>query len=125
LSVFTFVEPINDISHENIIQEPPIDLTFENFFEEELMCLDEPIRDILVNYIAPRESVDLSFKEMYGTELEFLDIHSEKVPTERCDGNQFLNNECRHMRKKSLSNMRMRRKRAKMIKRLAFPLCPP
>ena len=29
LSVFTFNEPVNDISHENIIQEPPIDLTFE------------------------------------------------------------------------------------------------
>jgi len=50
LSVFTFDEPINDISHENIIQEPPIDLTFENLFEEELMYLDELIRDILVNY---------------------------------------------------------------------------
>ena len=120
LNIFTFNEPTNNISHE----EPPIDILFENLFEKELMCLDEPIRDILVNYIAPRESVDLSFKEMYGTELEFLDIHSEKVPTERCDGNQFLNNECRHMRKKSLRKVRLGRKRAKMTKRLAFPLCP-
>ena len=46
--------PTNDISHKNIIQEPPIDLTFENLFEE-LLCLDEPIRDILVNYTPPRE----------------------------------------------------------------------
>ena len=37
LSVFNFNEPINDISHENIIQEPPIDLLFENLFEEELI----------------------------------------------------------------------------------------
>ena len=51
------------------------------------MCLDEPIRDILVNYTPPGESVDLNFKEMYETELEFLDIHSEKVPTEKCDDN--------------------------------------
>ena len=29
LSVFTVDEPINDISHENIIQEPPIDLTLK------------------------------------------------------------------------------------------------
>ena len=50
LSVFTFDEPINDISHENIIQEPLIDLTFENLFEEELIYLDKPIRDILINY---------------------------------------------------------------------------
>ena len=50
LSVFNVDELINDISHENIIQEPLIDLTFENLFEEELLCLDEPIRDILVNY---------------------------------------------------------------------------
>ena len=56
------------------------------------MCLDEPTRDILVNYIPPGESVDLNFEEIYGTELEFLGIHSEKVPTEKCDGNQFLNN---------------------------------
>ena len=76
--------------HENIIQEPLIDILFENLFEEELMCLDEPTRDILVNYTPPGESVDLNFEEMYGTELEFLGIHSEKVPTEKCD--QFLNN---------------------------------
>ena len=56
------------------------------------MCLDEPIRDILVNYTPPRKSVNLSFKEIYGTDLEFLGIQSEKVPTEKCDGDQFLNN---------------------------------
>ena len=118
MSVFTFDEPINDISDENIIQEPPIDLTFENLFEEELMCLDEPIRDILVNYTAPEESVDLSFEEIYGTEVEFLGIHSEKVSTERCDGNQFLNNGGRHMGKKSLRKVRLGRKRAKMTKKI-------
>ena len=36
LNIFNFDEPINDISHENIIQEPPIDILFENLFEEEL-----------------------------------------------------------------------------------------
>ena len=119
-----FDKPINDISHENIFQEPPIDLLFENLFEQEIMCLDEPTRDILVKYTPLGESVDLSFEEMYEIELEFLVIHSKEVPTEKCDGDQFLNNECRHMRKKSLRKVRMGRKRAKMIKRLAFPLCP-
>ena len=55
LSIFTFDEPTNNISHENIIQESSIDLTFENFFDEELMCLEEPIKDIFVNYTPPRE----------------------------------------------------------------------
>ena len=30
----------------------------------------------------------------------FLGIHSEEVPTRKCGGDQFLNNECRNMRKK-------------------------
>ena len=71
------------------------------------MCLEEPIRDILVNYTSPRKSVDLNFEEMYGTELEFLSTHSEEVPTEKCDGDQFLNNRCRYMRKKSLRKVRL------------------
>ena len=70
LNIFTFDEPINDISHENIIQELLIDLTFGNLFEEELMYLDEPIRDILVNYTPLGKSIDLSFKEMYIIELD-------------------------------------------------------
>ena len=100
----------HEISHENIIHEPPIDLTFENLFDEELMYLNELIRDILFNYTPPGKSVDSIFEEMYGTKIEFLGIHSEKVPTERCDGNQFLNNGCRHMRKKNLRKMRLERK---------------
>ena len=76
------------------VQEPPIDILFENLFEEELMCLDEPTRDLLVNYTSLGESVDLSFEKIYGTELEFLGIHNEEVSTEKCGGDQFLNNEC-------------------------------
>ena len=87
------------------------------------MCLDEPTRDILVNYTPPEESVDLSFEEMYETELEFLGIHSEEVPTEKCGGDQFLNNECNNMRKKHLKKVRLGRKRAK-TKKWASPLCP-
>jgi len=55
LSVFNLNEPINDISHKNIIQESSINLTFENLFKEKLMCLEEPIKDILVNYTPPRK----------------------------------------------------------------------
>ena len=78
-------------------------------------------RDILVNYTSPGESVDLSFEEIYGTELEFLGIHSEEVPTEKCGGDQFLNNECRNMSKKSLKKVRKGRKRAKMTKKIGLP----
>ena len=78
-------------------------------------------RDILINYTPPRESVDLSFEEMYGTELEFLGIHSEKFSTEKSDGDKFLNNECRNIRKKNLKKVRLERKRAKMIKKIGLP----
>ena len=78
----------------------------------------------MVNYTHPRESVDLSFEEIYGTELEFLGIHSEEVPTKKCGGDQFLNNECKNMRKKNLKKGTLRRKRAKMTKKLVLPLYP-
>ena len=111
------------MTFQNIVQEPPIDLLFENLFEEKLMCLDEPTRDHLVNYTFLRESVDLSFEEIYGTELEFLGIHNEEVPTEKCGGDKFLNNDCSNMRKKTLKKVRLGRKEAKMTKQLASPLC--
>ena len=47
LNIFTLTE---STKNEDIIQEPLIDILFEDLFEEELMCLDEPTRDILVNY---------------------------------------------------------------------------
>ena len=86
--LITLILPIKFLWCGNIIQEPPIDILFENLFEEELMCLDERTRDILVNYTSLGESVDLSFEEIFGTELEFLGIHSEEVPTEKCDGKE-------------------------------------
>jgi len=75
---------------------------------------------MLVNYSLPGKSVDLSFEEMYGTELEFLGIHSKEVPTERRD--EFLNNGCGHMMRKSLKKMKLGRKRVK-TKMLVSPLC--
>jgi len=41
LSIFTFSESINDQSVENIIQEPQIDKSFKNLFEDDLNHLDE------------------------------------------------------------------------------------
>ena len=65
-----------------------------------------------------------SFEEIYGTELDFLGIHNEEVSTEKCGGDQFFNNECSNMRKKHQKKVRLERKRAKMTKKLASPLCP-
>jgi len=50
LSIFTFNKPTNNQLRENIIQEPLIDQSFENLFEDELICLDESIKDALVSY---------------------------------------------------------------------------
>ena len=61
---------------------------------------------------------------MCETELEFLGIHSEEVSTNKWGSNQFLNNECKNMSKKNLKKVRLGRKRAKMTKKMASPLCP-
>ena len=124
MNIFTFDEPTNNVSHEDIIQEPPIDILFKNLFEEELMCLDEPTRDILVNYTSPGENVDLSFEEIYGTELEFLGIHNGEVPNEKGGGDKFLNNDCSNVRKKNLKKERQGRKSAKMTKKIGLPTMP-
>ena len=74
LSIFTFDESTNDRSFENKIQEPLIGQSFENLFEDELMCLDESIRDALVNYTPPKKIIDLSFEVIFEDELKFLRI---------------------------------------------------
>ena len=64
MSIFTFNEPTNDQSFENITQEPQIDKNFKNLFEDELNRLDESIRDALVSYIPPKDRVNSSLEEM-------------------------------------------------------------
>jgi len=39
-------------------QEPEIDQSFENLFEDELNCLDDSIRDVLVSYIPLKDIVN-------------------------------------------------------------------
>ena len=56
-------------------EEPQIDQSFENLFEDELKYLDDSIRDTLVSYIPSKDIVNSSFKEIYEDELIFLDIH--------------------------------------------------
>ena len=124
MNIFTFNESTKNVSHEDIIKEPPIDILFEDLFEEELMCLDEPTRDLLINCTSLGESVDLSFEEIYEAELEFLGIHNDEVPTEKGGGDKFLDNNCSDMRKKHLKKVRLGRQKAKMTIQLASQLCP-
>ena len=89
LNIFIFNEPTKNVSHEDIIQEPPIDILFEDLFKEELMYLDEPTRDLLINCTSLGESGDLSFEEIYEAELEFLGIHNDEVSNEKSDVTSF------------------------------------
>jgi len=58
LSIFTFDEPTNDQTFENIIQGPRNDQNFENHFEEELIFLNESIKDVLVSYTPPKAIIN-------------------------------------------------------------------
>ena len=62
LSIFTFDEQTYDQSAENMIQDPLIDKSFENFFENEVTRLDESIRDASISYSPPEKIGDTSFE---------------------------------------------------------------
>jgi len=57
LSIFTFNEPTNGQLVENITQEPQIDKSFKNRFEDEPNCLDKSIRDTLGSYILLKDII--------------------------------------------------------------------
>ena len=76
----------------NALQELQINQSFENLFQDELMCLNESIRDALVSYSPPDEIGDQSFEVMFKDELRFLDIHIVDDPIEMCDDDQFIRN---------------------------------
>ena len=74
LSIFTFDEPTNDQTFENIIQESRIDQGFEIFWRG-LIFLDESITDALVSYTPPKTIIDPSFEVMFEDEFKFPDNH--------------------------------------------------
>ena len=83
-----FPEQTNDQSLEIIIQEPLIDQSFENFFEDKIICLDDSIRNALVSYTPPKAVSDLSFEMMFEDELKFIGIHIVYAPIEMCNDDQ-------------------------------------
>ena len=109
LNIFTFNEPTNDQSVENITQEPQIDKSFKNLFEDELNHLDESIRDALPSYIPPKDMVNPSFEEMYEKELKILGIHIIYMPITMYNEDEFV---------KSDGGKKSRRKMRKVINKL-------
>jgi len=83
LSIFTFDESTNDQALKNMIQEPLIDQSFENLFEDKLIYLNASIRDALVGY-TPKEIIDPNFEVMYEDELKFLSNHIVDTPIDLC-----------------------------------------
>jgi len=90
ISIITFDEQTNDQSSENIIQESLIDQSFENLFEDELMCLNELIRDVLISCTPPEEIIDQSFEVMFEDELKFLGNHVVDTPIMLCENDKFV-----------------------------------
>ena len=123
-NIFTFKEPTKNLSHEDIIQEPPINILFEDLFKEELMCLDEPIRDVLINGTSLGERVDLSFEEIYEAELEFLGIQNKEVSNEKSCDDKFFNENCGDMRTKQLKKVKQGTPKVQMIIQLVSQLSP-
>ena len=90
MSIFTFDEPTNDHTFQNLIQESLINQSSENLFEDELIYLDEPVRDALVSYTPPKKIVDLSFEVMFEDELKFIGNHIVDTPTVLCENDEFV-----------------------------------
>ena len=66
LSSFTFDEPTNDQTFQNLIQGSLINQSSKNLVEDELIYLDESVRDALVSYTPPKKIVHLTCEVMFG-----------------------------------------------------------
>ena len=125
LDIFTFKEPTKSVIHKDIINEPPIDILFEDLFKDELMYLDEPTQDILINGTYPGKSVDLSFEEIYEAELEFLGIQNKEVSKEQSgDGGKFFKEHCGDMRMNHLKQLKLETPKAQRTIQLVSQLSP-
>ena len=72
------------------VSEPPIDISFEDLFADEIMCLDESTRGKLTYCTILKEDVDLSFEELFRDELEFLNKGQNDVLNEKGGKEEFL-----------------------------------
>ena len=97
---------------EDIVQEPPIDISFEDLFADEIMCLDESTRGQLTDCTIP--DVDMSFEELYEEELEFLNIGSQEIQSEKCGEENFFSEKCGEIRMNN-KQLNLETPRAKQI----------
>ena len=123
LDIFTFSERTVNVSHEDIIQ-PPIDISFEDLFADEIMCLDEPTRGQLTNCTSLKKNVDLSFEELYGDELEFLNIGNKEIQSEKSGDKEFSSEHCGEMRMNNNEQLKLGMPKAKKITELVSQLSP-
>jgi len=99
------------------VSEPPIDISFEDLFADEIMCLDESTRGKLAD--CPLPDVDLSFEELYGEELKFLDIGSDEILSESGD-KEFVCERCGGMSVNDNNNqLNLETPRAKIIQTIS------
>ena len=100
LSIFTFDEPINDHTFQNLIQESLINQSFETLFEDELIYLNESVSDALVNYTPPKKIIDLSIEVMFADELKVIGNHIVVTLIMLCDNDEFMRKKCEKKRKR-------------------------
>jgi len=126
LSIFTFNEPTNDQSFENITQEHQIGKSFKNLFEDKLNHLDELIKNALVSYIPLKDMVNPSFEVMYEEELKILGIHIVYGPTTMYNKDEFVKSDRGKKSRRKLRKMmnKLERMNTKLTKKLTSPISP-
>ena len=124
LDIFTFSEPTVNVSHEVIIQKPPIDISFEDLFADEIMCLDEPTRGRLTNCTSLKENVDLSFEELYEDELEFLNIGNKEIQSKKSGDEEIFSEHCGEMRMNNNEQLKLKMPKDQKIIEFVSQLCP-
>jgi len=126
LNIFTFDEPTNDQTFQNLIQDSLINQSSKNLSEDELICLDKSVRDALVSYTPPKKIVDLNFEVMFEDELRFIGNHIVATLIMLCDNDEFMRKKCEKKRKRRWRKVinKLERMKLKMTKRLTSPIYP-
>ena len=126
LSIFTFNEPNNEQSFENITQEHQIGKSFKNLFEDKLNHLNELIKNALVSYIPLKDMVNPSFEVMYEEELKILGIHIVYGPTTMYNKDEFVKSDRGKKSRRKLRKMmnKLERMNTKLTKKLTSPISP-
>jgi len=126
LSIFKFNKPTNDLSFENITQEPPIDKSFKKPFEDELDYLDQSISDALVSYIPLKDMVNSSLEEVDKEKFKILGTHIVYAPNTIYNEDEFRKSGGGKNNKRKLRKVmnKLDKRNTKLTKRLTSPIPP-